>query len=118
MNTSIVYVRTDLWGAKAVQELLTQEKHCLAYANELECKVIKVFRERPWQRSGNGQMSDLLLYLQKNAKQLDCLILQSPGVLARYKMDFLPLLKRIRDFGIRVEFVVYKNKSKKDEKKN
>jgi DNA invertase Pin-like site-specific DNA recombinase len=111
MKIAIIYVRTDLWAARAVQDLLAQERHCLKYADELESKVVKFFREKPSHTGKRKQLLEMLLYLEKNSGHVDYLIVQSPGILAKYKMDFIPLLKNIRNLGTKVAFVIYKDKS-------
>ena len=113
---SIIYVRSDYWGRMGVNDLLSQERECLTYADELRSKVTKVLREKPSYKGSRGQMAALLMRLEKNSEQVDYLIMQSPRTLAKYKEDYFALLKKIRGYGIKVMFVIYKNNSKEHEK--
>jgi hypothetical protein len=112
MKLSIVYVHSEFWGARAIRDLLDQERACLTHAEELGCKVVKVFREQPSRRSRRKQLSEMFLYLEKNAVRIDYLIIQYPPVLSPYQMFLTPLLKRIRSFGVKIASVGYKNKSR------
>jgi len=111
METAIIYVRTDFWGAKAVQDLLAQERHCLAYANEMGCKVVKIYREKFRGKNRGIEIAKLLRSLNENSETTDYLIVQSPRALSRYKITFLPLLHKLKSSGLKVAFVIYKNKS-------
>lgn len=112
MEKAIVYVRTDFWGAMAVQDLLAQEKRCLAYAEANGLKVAKVFRELPWKRKKGTQILEAQKYVEQNAGKIDTLIVYRPRNLARFKPDFISRIAGFRSLGLKVSIVIYQNKSK------
>lgn len=112
VKMSIVYVRSDYWGAKAVNDLLAQEKRCMAYAAANGLEVAKVFREVPWRKTKRGQLPEALRYARSNAERINLLIVHSHRTLSHFNMGFRPLLKQIEDTGVRVEFVSLQSKRK------
>ena len=115
MKKVIVYLRTDYWGVKGHVDLIFQEERCLAYAETKDWEVVRVFKEKPKKRQSTVQMTQLFQYLQENASVLKSLVVYHPRNLARYKMDFISLVKKIRGMGIRVTFVINHVKSKDHE---
>ncbi len=115
MKKAIVYVRTDFWGVMAVNDLLSQEKHCLAYAEANDLKIAKVFRERPWRRSKKGQISAALQYAKDSAGKIDLLIVHRPINLDRFKVFLIKKIAAFRSIGVRVAFVILQNKTKQHE---
>ncbi len=118
MKKAIVYVRTDYWGKWAVDDLLSQEKHCLAYAEANGLKIAKVFRERYWRRRKKGQIPAALQYAKDSAGEINLLIVYRPENLDKYKMFCNQKIAAFKSIGVKVAFVTLENKNKNHEKTN
>ena len=121
MKKAIVYVQSEFWGARGAQEQLVQERQCLAYAEELGYEVVRIFREAPWKKVKKGiQMQRIYKYLiELPENSINCLIIQSPRVIARYKKDYLEYFSSLRALGVKILPVIYKNKAHQtNEKEN
>jgi hypothetical protein len=112
MKKAIIYVRTDYWAAKAVQDLLTQERRCLAYAEANGLTVAKVFREKPWEHQKKGQISAAVQYIKDSAGEIDLLIVYRPKNLDSTKMYWIKKIAMFRSIGMKIVFVSLENKNK------
>jgi hypothetical protein len=112
MKKAIIYVRTDYWAAKAVQDLLAQERHCLAYAAANNLKIAKVFREKPWKRQKKSELFKALQYAKDSKGEVNLLIVDRPKNLDSTKMYWIKKIAMFRSIGMKIVFVSLENKNK------
>lgn len=112
MKITIVYVRTDYWGEWAVEDLLHQEKRCLAYAQANKLKVVKVLREQFYYRG--KELPRLFSYLRKNPRKANHLLILDPKVLTKSAVHNAYLRKKIEAYGVKIESISHRLKIRTD----
>lgn len=105
MKKAIVFVRSQLWGHRAVDDLLFQEKKCLAFAQTNGLKVVKVFRQPPWRKSKKGLFPAAIEFIRE-CGDIDSVLIYRPRNLDHIRSLWIHKVSEFRNLGAKVVFVI------------